>query len=210
MDAMEHMAATSRRGYSPVVSPLSRSYGDVVDLLAASRMNNTPTLVFSGFGLTLEEQPELLENPQFLALYGSPGVMGLKMRMRMFSSPASKQYRQSMGETVYGVLRGGGRITTGTDAPFFPFPFPFGLHIEINLLVQSGFTPLGALRSSTLWAAEAIGIDDDLGTIAAGKLADLVILDADPVENISNTVAVSSRIKNGVLYAVEDLLKAPM
>jgi len=126
----------------------------------------------------------------------------------MFSSPASKQYRQSMGETVYGVLRGGGRITTGADAPLFPFGF--GLHIEINLLVQSGFTPLETLRFSTLWAAEAIVIDDDLGTIAAGKLADLVILDADPVENISNTVAVSSRIKNGVLYAVEDLLKAPM
>jgi len=66
------------------------------------------------------------------------------------------------------------------------------------------------LRFSTLWAAEAIGIDDDLGMIAAGKLADLVILDADPVENISNTMAVSSTIKNGVLYAVEDLLKAPM
>jgi len=207
MDAMEHMGATSRRGYSPVISSIGRSYGDVIGLLAASKMNNTPTMVFSGFGLTLEEQPELKENPQFLALYGPAGVMGLNMRIRMFSSPSSKAKRQSMGETVYGVLQAGGRITTGTDAPFFPFGF--GLHIEINLLAQSGFTAFEALRSSTLWAAEAIGIDEDLGTIEAGKLADLVILDADPVKNIANTMSVSTTIKNGVVYAVEDLLKAP-
>jgi len=207
MDAMEHMGATSRRGYSPVVSPLSRSYGDVVDLLAESKMNNTPTLVFTGFGLTLEEQPELLKNEQFLALEGPSGVMGLRMRMQMFSSPASKQNRESMLSTIHSVLRGGGRITTGTDAPFFPYGF--GLHIEINLLVQAGFTPFEALRSSTLWAAEAIGIDQDLGTIEAGKLADLVILDADPVENIANTMSVSTTIKNGIVYPVEESLKAP-
>ena len=205
MDAVEHVGATSRRGYSPKVSLLSRSYGDVVGLLSETRMAYTPTLVFSGFGLTLKDQPKLMENRQFVSLYGKSGLQGLRMRIGMASSPSAEAYRKAQGATSLAVLRGGGRVTTGTDAPFFPYGF--GLHIEINLLVQAGFTPFEALRSATLWPAEAMGIDDDLGSIEPGKLADLVILNGDPVEDIGETMSVNVTIKNGVVFTVDELLE---
>lgn len=78
----------------------------------------------------------------------------------------------------------GGIVVTGTD-PGGKMLIPgFGLHRELLLLVQGGFTPLAALRAATLHAAMALGVDKDLGTIEAGKIADLVMVTGHPDEDI--------------------------
>jgi imidazolonepropionase-like amidohydrolase len=105
------------------------------------------------------------------------------------------------------VLRAGGRVTTGTDSPLVPFAFT--TQLEIQMLVRAGFTPFEALRSATLWPAEAIGVSDDLGSIERGKLADLVIVEGDPLKKIEDTLNVVVTIKNGRAYAINDLLTAP-
>jgi imidazolonepropionase-like amidohydrolase len=74
------------------------------------------------------------------------------------------------------------------------------LHDELGWLVRAGLTPAEALRTATLNPAIYFGRTADLGTVAAGKLADLVLLDADPLTEIGNTRRVSAVILDGQLF----------
>jgi len=94
----------------------------------------------------------------------------------------------------------GVKLLAGTDMPQ-AFVYPgFSLHDELALLVRAGLTPLAALRAATYNPAEYLGALDSLGTISEGKLADLVLLDADPLADISNTRRISAVIANGRLF----------
>lgn len=102
-------------------------------------------------------------------------------------------------------------LLAGTDAaPILASIAPgFALHEELATLVQAGLSPLDALRSATLNPAKAFGAADSLGTIAPDKLADLVLLDADPLADIHNTKKISSVMANGHYYnraALDSLL----
>jgi imidazolonepropionase-like amidohydrolase len=94
----------------------------------------------------------------------------------------------------------GVKLLAGTDMPQ-PFVYPgFSLHEELELLVRSGLTPLEALRAATWNPAEFLGALDSLGTVTQGKVADLVLLDADPLIDIRNTRRISAVIANGRLF----------
>jgi len=84
-------------------------------------------------------------------------------------------------------------LVLGTDAP----GFPDGLHGEIAEVVTAGLTPSEALVAATSTAAGVLGIDGDVGTIAVGKIADLVLLDADPLIDIRNTRRIWRVIQGG-------------
>ena len=75
-----------------------------------------------------------------------------------------------------------------------------GAHWELWMFVQGGMTPLEALRCATLSGARYLGMDADLGSIEKGKLADLVVLGKNPLENIRNSESVRYVMKNGRLY----------
>jgi imidazolonepropionase-like amidohydrolase len=91
-------------------------------------------------------------------------------------------------------------LLAGTDAGF-PFVLPgFGLHEELKYLVEAGLTPTEALQTATINPAIFLGKDNKLGTVEKGKLADLVILNADPVRNIRNLHFIEAVIANGQLY----------
>jgi Tol biopolymer transport system component/imidazolonepropionase-like amidohydrolase len=207
MDAVEHNSATSRRGYSPKSTALARSYDDVVRILAQSKMNYTPTLILSGIGVHLAENPGLLKNQQFVALAGEQGVQAMLARSSAGRNPASRAAVDARGKTAAAVLKAGGRVTAGTDSPIVPYGF--SLQLEMQMLVRAGFTPFEAIRSATLWSAEAVGAGADLGSIERGKLADLVIVDGDPLQKIEDAMNVVVTVKNGKAYAVRDLLAAP-
>ena len=74
------------------------------------------------------------------------------------------------------------------------------MHDELALLVIAGLTPIEALRSATLNPAKFFGLDQTLGTIGQGKIADLVLLDADPLLDIRNTQRVNAVVSNGRLF----------
>jgi imidazolonepropionase-like amidohydrolase len=81
-------------------------------------------------------------------------------------------------------------MMAGTDA-MNPYCFPgFGLHDELALLVESGLTPLAALQAATINPATFLGRSAELGTIEAGKMADLVLLRGDPLADIHNTTQI--------------------
>ena len=110
------------------------------------------------------------------------------------------------------MQRAGVRILTGTDAPLRNSPPGFGLHEELTLLARGGMTPLEILRSATLEPARYLGMLDSAGTVARGKLADLVLLDANPLADIANTRRISAVIANGRVFTGRDrerLLRAP-
>jgi len=95
--------------------------------------------------------------------------------------------------------RAGVQMLAGTDCPN-PFVYPgFSLHDELGLLVHSGLTPAEALRTATVNPAIFLGVTDSLGTVARGKVADLVLLDANPLADIANTKRISAVIQGGRL-----------
>nr|MBA3890204.1 amidohydrolase family protein [Gemmatimonadaceae bacterium] len=95
------------------------------------------------------------------------------------------------------------------DASDEPFVYAgASLHEELALLVASGLTPLQALQAATLNPARYLSATDSLGTVAPGKLADLVLLDANPLEDIRNTQRIHAVVLNGRLLARAALLQA--
>jgi imidazolonepropionase-like amidohydrolase len=98
---------------------------------------------------------------------------------------------------VHGMQLAGVGILAGSDTPF-PFCVPgFSLHDELELLVEAGLSPLEALQSATIRPAEFLGRDDSLGTVERGKIADLVLLDGNPLEDIRNTRKIAAVVVNG-------------
>lgn len=101
---------------------------------------------------------------------------------------------------LIGIMhRAGVAIMPGTDAPLRNSPPGFGLHAELEWFVRGGMTPAAALRSATLEPARYFGTVDSAGTIAAGKLADLVLLEANPLTDIRRTRRVYAVVANGRL-----------
>lgn len=107
----------------------------------------------------------------------------------------------------------GGRVTVGTDAGFIYELYGFSYVRELELLREAGFHPLEVFRSATLYGAQALGQEKDLGSVEVGKLADFVIVDANPLENLQllyGTGAIVLNEKNevtrkgGVKYTIKD------
>lgn len=100
---------------------------------------------------------------------------------------------------VGALHRAGVGILTGTDAPLRNSPPGFGLHFELGWLVRAGLSPREALAAATLGAATFLGRQDSLGSVAPGKLADLVLLDRNPILDIANTRAIHAVVADGRL-----------
>jgi imidazolonepropionase-like amidohydrolase len=73
------------------------------------------------------------------------------------------------------------------------------------MLAQGGLTPLESLRCATLYGAQYLGLDGDLGSIEPGKLADLVVLDKNPLDDIRNSEAIRYVMANGVLFSADNM-----
>ena len=96
-------------------------------------------------------------------------------------------------------------IMAGTDSANPSLVPGFSLHDELRLLVKAGFSPMEALQAATLEPARYLGLETELGTIEAGKRADLVLLAADPLLDIANTQAIAAVIVNGRYLERPDL-----
>ena len=131
-------------------------------------------------------------------------------------TPLSAEDRQDLVKIVPMMLdvvgrmhRAGVRILAGTDAPWLVVP-GFSLHDELVLLVKAGLTTADALRAATLDTAQFLGMQNSLGTVETGKLADLVLLDANPLEDIRNTQKISGVFMQGHYFdrrALDGLLQ---
>ncbi len=205
VDGIEHVRGTSRRGYSPKVTELGRSYRDVVELIAQSGVYFTPTLgIHGGADWLRAREPGMFEDGRFLSLFPAWDV-------KRYTSDATQDVTRwqvrikPLLETVAAIAERDGKILAGTDAPIVPFGL--SLLLEIELLVEAGLAPVDAIRSATLLAAEALGAEKDIGTVEAGKLADLVILSADPSVDIRNLRETHQVVVGGRLISVSQLVR---
>jgi hypothetical protein len=108
-------------------------------------------------------------------------------------------------EIVGAMRRAGVEMLAGTDV-LNPFCFPgFSLHDELGLLVEAGLTPMEALQAATYNPAKFLGLTDSLGTIDIGKIADLVLLEADPLEDIGNTKKITAVVIGGKYFPKSSL-----
>jgi Tol biopolymer transport system component/imidazolonepropionase-like amidohydrolase len=208
VDGIEHLSGTSRRGYSPKLTQMRRTYDDVVELVARSGVYFTPTvLLHGGYSLALAREPDLLSEIRFLTLYPPFVQERLRRRSHDADPERSRAVVAPVFETIDKIHERGAKVVAGTDSPIVPYGL--GLLLEIEQLSEAGLGPMAALESATRVAAEALGAGRDLGTVEAGKLADLVLLGGDPMEDIKNIRKTELLVVNGKLRSVAQILRAP-
>ena len=205
IDGIEHLSGTSRRGYSPKMSPAGRAYQDVIDLIATSGVTLTPTIgIMGAFAVREAGDRQLLSDPR-LALMPLPLVAQLAERAAARPDPAREVAIRPYEATIKAIAAAGGTILAGTDSPIIPYGL--GLHVELESYVHAGLTPFQALQTATVNAAQALGVDQEVGTIELGKLADLTFLGSDPLRDIRNTRDVKRVMRGGRLFTIADLVR---
>jgi Tol biopolymer transport system component/imidazolonepropionase-like amidohydrolase len=207
VDGIEHLSGTSRRGFSPKLTQLRRTYQDVVELISRSGVYFTPTIgIQGGYALALAGEPDLLEREaRFLALFPPFVQESFRSRPQTPDVATAQRLVAPLFATIDRIHEQGGRIVAGTDSPIIPYGL--SLLLEIEQLSNAGLGPMAALESATRVAAEGLGAGDELGTIEPGKVADLVLLAGDPTEDIRNLRKTEMVVVNGRMLTVEQLLK---
>lgn len=196
VDNTEHTAATSRRGYSPKMATQQTAYDDVVQLFGQSQRIFCPMISRPGASRLFTMDPALKTDPRF-RLY--PEWMQRQVAAQpSAATPGGGDPTGGGGRMVLAIMKAGGLVVAGTDTPN-----GINLHGELMAYTMAGMSTFDALKTATVNPATALGLD--AGTIESGKLADLIMVDGDPLLDISNTKNVRRVIANGRLYEVAQL-----
>jgi Tol biopolymer transport system component len=188
--------------------PVVPLYRDVVELFAQSGTAYTPTLLVAYGGPWAENHfytdpslgATLPHDDAKLRRFLPHDAVDQKTRKRAWFRPGEHVYPR-LAEQAAKILRAGGLVGVGAHGQLQGL----GYHWEMWALASGGLTPHEVLRVATLEGARIIGLADDLGSIEPGKLADLVILDRNPLEDIHHTNSVRWVMKNGELYQGDTL-----
>lgn len=178
--------------------PVAPLYEDALTLMASSRSGYTPTLVVNYGGLSGEywwyQHDEVWKNER-LRRFTPDAVLDSRARRRQMAADDDYQYLD-VSRAVKAYADKGGRVQIGAHGQLHGL----AAHWEIWMLQQGGMSNHDALRAATVNGALYLGLDGDLGTVAAGKLADLLVLDRNPLENIRNSTSIRYVMINGRLF----------
>ena len=161
-------------------------YEDVVQLMARSGVSYNTTLMIEGGGqdyFVVERKPN--GDPK-LNRFAPRFIVDMKTRKRDWRDLSDAQF-PAFAASARKVMLAGGIVGMGSHGEIPGL----GFHWEMEAHVMGGWTPLEVLRAATLGSAEAIGREADLGSLEPGKIADLVMLDHDPLADIRNTLSIS-------------------
>jgi hypothetical protein len=197
------------RGRLDLSNPLCE---ELVAELARRKTFVDPTLAVFRNMILLSDVPEVHDHPDnalvpkrlrefwptYLARSRCPQGGALEDRRREFA-----KFQELTGK----LYRAGVPLLAGTDAPEPQVTPGFSLHQEMEMLVASGLPPAAALRAATLHNARALRQEKHLGTIAPGKFADIVLLSANPLDDIRNTRKIDLVIRGGHITRPDEVLK---
>lgn len=179
----------------PAMFPLRN---DIVELFARSGIAYTPTLLLTSGGPAADDifirQKDWHSDPKVRRFMPHSVVDGLTT-MRQYRRDDEQVYR-IVAADARRIMQLGGRVGVGSHAQFQGVSF----HWEMQGFADGGWQAIEILRAATIGGADIIGRAHELGSIEAGKLADLVVLVADPRDDIANTLAIEAVMKNGRLY----------
>ncbi|RXK60862.1 amidohydrolase [Lacibacter luteus] len=183
--------------------PVFPLYSDLTKTIAESKMAYTPTLLVAYGGPWAENFYYTTESPvhdKKLNFFTPYEEMSAKSRRRAgglggWFTPEDHVF-QKHAQSVNAVVQQGGLAGIGSHGQLQGL----GYHWEVWSVASGGMSNLNALRTATILGATALGLDKELGSIEEGKLADIIIMDANPLQNIRNTNTIRYVIKNGRLY----------
>ncbi len=205
VDSVEHMGATSRRGYSPKFSSLSKSYNDVMEIISKSGQFITPTAtLMSGFNVYMERYPEYVNQPRAKTFLDELQRNALSAAMNSPFMKVRAERNPSVLKSIKTLHDSGANMAAGTDSPFIPYGI--AQLFEVVMFVDAGLTPYEAIRAATINVAKLIGVEDSVGTLEIGKAADMVVIDGDPLNTITDIFNVDATIKDGQVFTKEEMI----
>jgi imidazolonepropionase-like amidohydrolase len=183
--------------------PVPRIYKDTIQLFAKSAVGYTPTLIVGYGGLSGEyywyQHTNVWENERLLAF--TPREVVDQRSRRRTMAPEDDFNHVLIAKGAKQIADAGGLVQLGAHGQLQGL----GAHWELWMLQQGGMSNIEALRAATIDGARYLGMDSDLGSIEKGKLADLVVLDRNPLESIRNSESIHMVMLNGRLMDAKTL-----
>ncbi len=185
--------------------PVAPLYKDVTELWSHSKTQYTPTLIVNYGGLNGEyfyyQRDNVWENEKLLKYYPRGAI---DSRARHRTMVPEEEYRNGhilISESAKRLTDAGVRVNLGAHGQLQGL----GAHWELWMFGQGGMSTMEALRTATINGAVYLGMDDQIGSLKEGKLADLIVLDENPLENLENSESVRYTMVNGRLYDTETM-----
>jgi len=186
--------------------PLQPIYNDVVQFVAKTRTYYTPTILVAYGGPWAEnyffQTTDVLNNEKLRRYIPRELVNSMMRRRPQWFRPEEYSFKE-IAKGAADIVKAGGRVGLGGHGQMQGM----GVHWELWAIQSGGMPTHDALKVGTIFSAEAIGLNGDVGSLEPGKLADLIVLDKNPLLDIRNTDSITMVMKNGELFDGDTLTR---